>query len=1653
MKQYRYESAVRLGQMANLLQGMTPGAKNLFSVCKEEESVKEVSGWHTDAYWGPFPVLNRCDTVEKLAEALFDGFCVKGRNKEFAAGAVLKAGDALTREKVQNFAAFCGLEKEWLDSEKYSYVLVQVPRVMEDDTEELTGENEWNLQKSLNISIKVLSDKLEKDELGNLLENGENVRTILSKLQDSIGTHYVRKIQKGDSALQVFVYDKETYAQICHSMDINGWKREKAFGFRYFTSGLFVKEAGKVVLKSQSKQTEKLRAYLADAIYGRTESVFSLLLNEEASKFADTIDEVTCVGAELIPVYESCESGTYIGKLVCDTTVQAGVARFGAVYAGPFSCQSESQVDYGKLYRDFDRTDKMTLLWTPMMSVSQMYICLDDILAMKAVNRTVLKHLLLCADIVEIKGNLELSYLDSFTIVCRKLICHTQEEGCSVCLSSKAFESLKVYCAQVDGSCQFVLPGGQVPEGLLYHQCGAFLINENTQVNLRCAFSGNTPAEELARDDIKESYEQWIQNGIHTGLQTMLTSSSIPLMANKQSGKGSRTLEKETWHCMEWVCQCYAEAILKADAEEVKRDMSVFYGNAMAVLRRSVNPFEEGTVQPHQISLLTYEAYEKPINRILDLCVEYENELQHIKDEIRNYNAELEKHYEEARLRENLKEMAEFMNRQNEAMQQYQADINSQELTIYQSKNTELLSLQNKSTELDKRIKKYKDDLQKKVEELNDAIEKKKVEEKIKAAFTFAESLCTIVGNIGQSYCNWSDISAASQAEKTLKKWEAFLNSMKAIESITKFGIDLDGTISKLSKWEAEHPGFEDYPTAMEWEICMHDCIAQIAPLEADFSAQTAAYRSALENIVSCAQQKDEYQSQISRLQTEMSQHKAQASTAKKQEDRLKELSVHITSADWQPQEDALADMGQCAAVLAQKEDAMLLKLVTLMQLQSGSMEYQYCGIWEPITSFTLKAIRENLVNQSLAAIQGMQSFLTVPTELKVPLIYETKVSVDVLTGEEGCEIEVPMDMGLWRNLSHVRINAMDIRLSDIRTDSGRCHVKLVTSGNSMKDRGIGNAKSSYVMPSRDWFVVYDISSNETIMYTEPAKDWGKYFTKPTPFQKIWISLAKTPENEGFSAENDKVHIKIWFYLEACYSENTGKEQLLKRLCISKDKKVPEFINQLSGHTITGGWDVINFLSVKAINDLWEVRWKKETDKEYRGEDYQFLQKIDVSSSRQLPGGLTYEFRLEADLGAPRLHFQQEGIRRVEVTIPIIKGKLNEKTIKGGEVIGQEETEIDVSEKKHPSIRFALDINKLEGSTETTGKVYLTPEPDAVVLENIKIEGEVEVSICEKLVSYIKEKKLQPWYLGEVKYPCDVSFLKPKDFYFQTFLPEEEFKNVYPGILGIYILTKTKTLPCTQIEKTWPKGTWPVSESLDAAVYFSEDILWNDEIKGSIETQLKEKGYGCEVNDKDGYKIKVTGTKDIPVMTQTFEVGYISSMGTVNIHDQKEEIRLHFPIDGAVITTSCEGISIDYEGSWKEKLPYVAQYPTKYGTSFEVRKKEVTFTCKFHGVSKATVDKEGKLISFSSFQTSPTVTADQPSLAFYQLNFEKVQECIIKSSKDALINEIGKLNLQLHSMPVFAVSNLLFPQEQTMTPSGVYIPRDLVLTGSVVKES
>ena len=175
------------------MKGMDLGTSGLFTVCTEAENSGSIHALQAESYWGPFPVLAGCSTVEELAQALFQGFLVKGRKKEYVAGALLKGSLQEAEEKRERFARYAGLDTKWLDSEKYGYVLVRVPRVLDGGTEELTEETERRLQEMTGASVNGLSQELFRDVQGNIAETGENISVVVDSLQGTIGTHYSMK--------------------------------------------------------------------------------------------------------------------------------------------------------------------------------------------------------------------------------------------------------------------------------------------------------------------------------------------------------------------------------------------------------------------------------------------------------------------------------------------------------------------------------------------------------------------------------------------------------------------------------------------------------------------------------------------------------------------------------------------------------------------------------------------------------------------------------------------------------------------------------------------------------------------------------------------------------------------------------------------------------------------------------------------------------------------------------------------------------------------------------------------------------------------------------------------------------------------------------------------------------------------------------------------------------------------------------------------------------------------------------------------------------------------------------------------------------------------------------------------------------------------
>ncbi|HBI02465.1 MAG TPA: hypothetical protein DDY49_00360, partial [Paenibacillaceae bacterium] len=712
-----------------------------------------------------------------------------------------------------------------------------------------------------------------------------------------------------------------------------------------------------------------------------------------------------------------------------------------------------------------------------------------------------------------------------------------------------------------------------------------------------------------------------------------------------------------------------------------------------------------------------------------------------------------------------------------------------------------------------------------------------------------------------------------------------------------------------------------------------------------------------------------------------------------------------------------------------------------------------------------LATIQEGLAAQALAAVQTLDTYPYPPTDLNEPIQVKVEnVPIHQLTSDMGLEIQVQMNQGLFDSLAHVRINSLDVRIEGVSTNTGKCHVQMESLGNPMLDRGIGMQREtlSFQMISREWHVVYDIESGKTIIGTQPSKEWGKYFTKPTPFQIFRVSLPMTAENAGLVFARQVTTVTLSFMLEAAYSKPpirtslshssrlTGNE-LSERGALTEVNGVPPFLELLKGCSITDGWDVVSFFSVDKINDLWKQRWDSETSEAFEGKR-EFLQEIKVNHTLQLPGKISVEYELEADAGPPWLQFVADNSQSAILNIPLLSCQLTTTTRdKEGSQLGQEIEVISTTVEKPVLIKTKAALKKLAGKIDAN-TVYIDPAQDTFMLENIELDPQVDIGICNEIVEYFKKQKLEPWKLGTLRFNSDIDFLKPRTFQFQTYTPPESRKQDWPALLAIYTLTTTPNPPTYGMRHIWPDAAWPVSADFDAAVYFSADLLWENEIIPAVKEQISD----AEIikNSKTNlYYVQLKGSTEVCNQKVQIKQGWQVNN---NYKIVTEHARVNFSFADIYLRFNLSALQLECNADWIEQFPYQKSTPlydpwcadVKLSTGWD----DVNFSCQFNSLTNPKIDHDSLEITFDAFAINPEVNTFYSKENIWTGSLSKVKQSVIDNAKKAIEEKVSGLNINLKTMPMFAVSNLLFPESKTIEPTGIYCPRDLVIVGDVVRE-
>lgn len=1674
MGNFNYTSKVAVGQFINLISGLNPDVSSPFiGVVREGtyESIKEkISTFPEDELiFEPFPKLVPCRDWSELVSGLYSRFKIEGRTDRFSGSAAIHRFSSKYDDSVSDISDYLGIPKKYLDdSSGFCFVLV---RAIKSSPNANIGMNSMREDATAFATEKIieLNGELEKDSAGYALKTPNNIIAALSLMGSELGTHYVESIDFGDEAFQVFVYTKENYKLICDAMDNSGWDDVKAFAFQYFTSSNYCEYAGNVQILSRDPLFNEILPLIKDEKCGLKQSVFKLLLSEEAQNLASKLSCVVCIGAKIKSITELLKTNenllafakadqatNYPVDLLKDVAVQGCITRFGAQGAGPAICSGSNGIDYKTLYSIFGKSETLSALWSPYLSISQMYVKVDDLLKSSAINKTGIKHLIIIADVVEIQDDVDLSKTDTVTIACRFLITGKGGSVPNVTLSKTSFDPLRIYCGSMIGTCVFEEKSNPKNHWLIFDTWALGMTPSSQNVDYRDFFAGKFP-DKVFYEKGTDTETLWRKTSLQTGLEALLMTASVPLSPQSLISPSLKQTAIESWNCLNWIINSSRQVVEAAakNGTSVPEEIALVYTHSVMQLRAVIDPNMTYSKIIPEVPPLRYSAYESAVGKLLDVSKQYALQIDSTSKAIDDYNMEIQRQYTDSKRDENIKKLSQFLLDQNNALSKHEDDLTQSHNEIINKKQETIIRLEQSMKDIKGKFDSYSNKLEDAKHEMEEAIKKKQAEEVTKAIFEFVFGLTESVIGIGTGIGALKELKGASGAGTTLKKWECFMKFAEQANKLIEIGEGLAEHIGEIGELDKSYPkgaapGFFEQPNDTDWEIFMNDCEALVKPAEDYIKEEVALYIAAVRNITAIAKEMNEVIAQKSQLKYDIFAENSMRSVSKNQAERLNKLSINLTDTKWTPDNDYLSDLGQFNAVLRQKQNSALLKLAEIVRLQDNSMTYHYSSKPIVITQFDIISIQQALAAQALSAVQAMETYSNPPTNLKEPIeITIQNVSVPKLLSNEGVEVNITMDQGLFESLAHVRINSVDVRIDGVTTSTKRCHVQMELLGNPMVDRGMSREELCYKMISRELHVVYDIPSDKTIIGNQPSDEWGQYFTKPTPFQTFRISLPNTKENKEIRLNCQLTTIRLKFMLEACYSKAPVS---IKTAASIGDDSIPNFVSLLKGISVADGWDVVSFLAVDKINKLWQERWKKEVSDEFKG-DKTFIQNINISYTQKIPGGFSVVYKLQADAGAPWLTFVADSEQSALITIPLIKGKMTTTTYdKNMNPQGESEVvNIETTSDKPVLIKTKAELVKLPGAVTCTNTVCINPAADAFALENITLDPIVNVAFCNELVYYFKSQKLDPWILGTLRFDSNVDFLKPKSFYFKTYTPPDSHKEDWPSLLALYVLTVTANPPDRGMQRSWPSAIWPVSKDLDAAVYFSADLLWNNEIGPKLRTMIPTAQI---VKNKSGdlydFEIKLSGSVQAYFEAVSILHGYEPGARS----QVTEQAAINFDMSKVSMSLDNYGLKLACNTSWGERYPCQGRCPvvTPFDASiyYSTDWQGVSVYCNFSSSSSPIIDKDSFSVTFNTLDFTPNVSVTAGTVPSHTIS--DMSDSVRKSATDAITKQLNCFKLKLDDMPMFAVSNLLFPESKTLEPRGVYFPYDMVIVGNVLND-
>lgn len=745
--------------------------------------------------------------------------------------------------------------------------------------------------------------------------------------------------------------------------------------------------------------------------------------------------------------------------------------------------------------------------------------------------------------------------------------------------------------------------------------------------------------------------------------------------------------------------------------------------------------------------------------------------------------------------------------------------------------------------------------------------------------------------------------------------------------------------------------------------------------------------------------------------------------------------------------------------------------------LRDQSLRYDYLQPATGIRSFNMLGLKEAMVLQDSATIAARSKMAQLGATTTTPIEYRIQgVRIEDLTDGAAFRFDIQLDKREFQRYVNIRVVSVTAAVDGVAaTDSGQYLLRLTYDGNPFRDRDPSRKTIVFRTPSRERVYEFDVAGNRP-RFSDEGRSWSADVARITPFSAWSLAFPKTETNRGLRFSGKSVDIRLTFVLEARIVDqpvaasmlrlarmNAGADMAPSPMALKAAAPVvlltgeapanatgwdkEYLLNELKKQgSALNGWDVVFNMTLSQINKVLAQQYDAMKDKE----DY--WNKIRVETKPT--GRRTKQFsKIDLTYGYPRLEFLENNDTRVSLKMDIVSGTIIYCEIDPNGTLWCDEPQDLKGEEITAEIDMGLTTGRLDhASGSKKYSVVLDMAKGAFEAKSMELSRETEFSA--EIVEYFVKNPVQ-YVINSLDLTkiATLEALRPNEFIFKT------IKTASNDLLQLYIQTAgRKILGRSQAQLN--NIAEPVPIGSECSLFIASRVLFRDVLPESLgRNGWTLTGKNADDNQRTPWYGEFT-SGDVSGRVDLGGLG--SSVPITNTKGQAiGSTTMSYYVPNNTVDWSITGMTLGPASSQGLVL--------RFDDNRDVRYKSRTCTTYYSVFSKGSCSESdlSERVGVTISAVLPITVAGQgreQSLGIQVDNravaisgrisgggpcgsddFEAKFNQRLQASLPEQIKE--QVNVDFKDISVFALKNLLFPENNYIKFQDVAVPGDLVIFG------